>query len=508
MVRKPYPMMTADEAAATIVHGSTVAFSGFTAAGGAKAIPLALAERAKAIHQRGEPFAIRMLTGGSTGPQLDEALAQAEAISWRAPYQSAPTLRKQVNSGKVRFVDMHLSHIPQMVAEGFLGTIDLVVVEATDVTPDGRIFLSTSIGTTPSFLKHADKILVELNHYHSPRVSEMADIAILPNPPHRSPIPIYHAMERIGWPHVGVDPQKIVGVVEHSMPDGVKPFADSDQVSCRIADHVVDFLLAEKAGGRIPPGFLPVQSGVGNIANAVMGRLGEHEDVPPFYMYTEVLQDAVIDLMRQGKVLGASTSGLTLSDDKLQSFYADIDFFLPRTVLRPVEISNNPGIVRRLGVITTNTALEVDIYGHVNSTHVCGTQMMNGLGGSGDFTRNAYLSIFMTPSIAKGGRISSIVPMCTHVDHSEHSVQIVVTEQGVADLRGKGPAERAALLIEKCAHPAYRGYLRDYLSKCGGGHICHDLTRCFELHLNLQRDGAMLPDIAEALAREQPTSAD
>jgi acyl-CoA hydrolase len=119
---------------------------------------------------------------------------------------------------------------------------------------------------------------------------------------------------------------------------------------------------------------------------------------------------------------------------------------------------------------------------------------MNGIGGSGDFTRNAYLSIFMCPSIAKGGKISAIVPFCSHVDHNEHSVQIIVTEQGLADLRGLGPMARAHALIENCAHPMYRPYLRKYVESCPPGHIRHDLSRCFELHLNLLRTGQMLPD--------------
>jgi len=146
-------------------------------------------------------------------------------------------------------------------------------------------------------------------------------------------------------------------------------------------------------------------------------------------------------------------------------------------------------------VITTNTALEVDIYGHVNSTHVGGRMMMNGLGGSGDFTRNAYLSFFMCPSVAKGGRISTIVPFCSHIDHNEHSVQIIVTDQGIADLRGKGPMERAKTLIDNCAHPAYRDHLHRYLEDAPVGHIRQDLRRCFEMHTNLEEHGAMLPDL-------------
>jgi len=230
------------------------------------------------------------------------------------------------------------------------------------------------------------------------------------------------------------------------------------------------------------------------VANAVLEGLGANTEVPKFLMYTEVFQPSAFALMCRGRLHGASTCALSLTAEQVQTLTDDLDFFAPRIVLRPQEISNNPALLRQLGVIAMNTALEVDLYGHVNSTHVLGRKMMNGIGGSGDFARNAYLSIFMCPSLARGGAISTIVPMCTHVDHSEHSVQVIVTEQGLADLRGQAPVERAKLLIERCAHPAYRDYLRRYLHEAGPGHIRHDLGRCFELHQNLLSCGAMLPD--------------
>ena len=493
--RAAFPRLSAEEAAQTIGHGAAVAFGGFTAAGAPKAIPRALAARARQEHAAGRPFRLRVLSGASTGADLDEALAQAEAIAWRAPYQSSRTLRDQLNNGQADFVDIHLSHLPQMVAEGFLGKIDVAVIEATEVTADGRVYLTSSVGASPSFLAAAERVIIEVNRYHHPRVSRMCDIAILPNPPYRRAIPLYHPMDRIGWAYAAVDPDKIIGVVEHEQPDGVAVPSAPDDCSRRIAQHFIECILREQRAGRIPPEFLPLQSGVGNIANAMLAGLGEHPDCPPFYMFTEVLQDSVVGLLESGKALGASTCSLTVSDEKLRRIYDNLDFFESRIILRPQEITNNPGLVRRLGVITTNTALEVDIYGHVNSTHVGGTKMMNGIGGSGDFTRNAYLSFFLCPSIAKGGSISTIVPMCTHVDHNEHSVQFVVTEQGFADLRGLSPTERARRLIDHCAHPAYRDYLHRYLEDAPPGHIRHDLDRCFELHRNLRDHGRMLPEL-------------
>ncbi|MEW6444332.1 MAG: succinate CoA transferase [bacterium] len=495
-IRNGYRKLTAEEAAEMIPDGATVAFSGFTPAGAAKAVPRALAARANRIHAQGDPYQLRVLTGASTGDTIDELLAREKAISWRTPYQSSPALRAQINNQEVEFLDMHLSHVPQYVSFGFLGPIHFAVIEATEITPDGRVYLTTSIGASPTFLRHADKVIIEINRYHSMRTREMADILILPPPPNRNPIPIHEPLTRIGWPYATVDPAKVAGIVEHEEPDHVQGFSPPDQTSSRIAAHVVRFLLKEMRSGRIPGEFLPVQAGVGNVANAVTARLGEDPDIPPFEMYSEVFQDSLVGLMEKGKLTGASATSLTVTSGQLEHMYDNMDFFAPRIVLRPQELSNNPGIIRRLGVIAMNTAVEVDIYGNMNSTHVFGTKIINGTGGSGDFNRNSYLSIVVCPSTAREGRISTIVPMCSHVDNNEHSVQVVATEQGLADLRGLGPIERAMAIVDCCAHPAYRDYLRNYLEDCPMGHYRHDLTKCFELHRNFMEHGSMLPDMA------------
>src|SRR5690606_5876535 len=123
---------------------------------------------------------------------------------------------------------------------------------------------------------------------------------------------------------------------------------------------------------------------------------------------------------------------------------------------------NHPELIRRLGCLAMNGMIEADIYGNVNSTHIMGSRIQNGIGGSGDFARNAYVSIFMSPSTAKGGHISTIVPQASHVDHITQDVMVVVTEQGLADLRGRSPKQRAELIIANCAHPDYRPMLEDY----------------------------------------------
>ncbi|HUV76550.1 MAG TPA: succinate CoA transferase [Desulfobacterales bacterium] len=490
-----YPILTADETALLIKDGDTVSFSGFSPAGAAKAVPAAIAAHAHEEHAKSRRFKIRVLTGASSGRIIDDDLAVAEAVSWRAPYQSGSILRGQINRQEVEYVDMHLSHLPQTVAQGFFGQIDFAIVEATEITADGRVYLTTSIGASPTYLHHAEKVIIELNRHHSPRLREMADIFVMPAPPNRYPIHIYEPMTRIGLPYAVVDPKKVIGIVETDEPDHVEALTGPDKITDHIAEHVVNFLLNEMHDGRIPKNLLPLQAGIGKVANGVLAALGDHPEIPPFNMYSEVFQDAMADLMFAEKLLGASATSLTITSDNLKRIVDNIDFFAKRIVLRPQEISNHPGVIRRLGVIAINTALEIDIYGNVNSSHLYGMDIVNGIGGSGEFTRNGYLSVFMTPSVAKGGRISAIVPMCPHVDNNEHSVQIVVTEQGLADLRGLGPMQRAEIIIERCAHPAYRDYLREYIKDARPGHIRHDLSRCFELHRNLLEHGAMLPDL-------------
>lgn len=489
-----FPILAAEEAAAYIKNGAMVAFSGFTAAGSAKAVPLALAKRARDLHSQGDPFQIRVLTGASTGPSLDDALAEADAISWRAPYQSSPPLRERINDGRVEFVDMHLSHVPQSVLFGFFGEIDVAVIEASRITPDGRVYLTTSIGASPTFLHAAEKVIVELNRHVPIEISEMADIVIPKAPPHRPALDLDFPLQRIGKTFARVDPEKILGVVETNQPDELTQFSPPNYVSSTIARHVVHFLLEEMAAKRLPKEMLPLQAGVGNVANAVLAGLGEHPDIPDFTMYTEVFQSSGFDLLTRELIRGASTCALTITLTQMNDLVDELKFYAERLVLRPQEISNNPALVRQMGVIALNTAVEIDLGANVNSSHVLGQRLVNGIGGSGDFARNAYLSIFVCPSTAKDGIISTIVPMCTHVDHSEHSVGVVATEHGIADLRGLAPVRRARKIIDNCAHPRYRDFLHRYLSDTGPGHIRHNLSECFELHQNLLREGRMLPD--------------
>ena len=484
--------ISAAEAASLIRHDYNIGLSGFTPAGTPKAVTAELAKRAEAEHAQGNPFQVGIFTGASTGESCDGCMARAKAIRYRAPYTTNIDFRKAVNNGEIAYNDIHLSQMAQELRYGFMGKVDVAIVEACELTPDGKIYLTAAGGIAPTICRMADRIIVELNAAHSRNAMGLHDVYELQDPPGRREIPVYKPSDRIGLPYVQVDPKKIVGVVETDWPDEARAFTDPDPLTDQIGRNVADFLAADMKRGIIPGSFLPLQSGVGNIANAVLNALGNDQSIPPFEMYTEVIQNAVIGLIRKGRIKFGSTCSLTVTNDCLQDIYNDMDFFRDKLVLRPSEISNSPEVVRRLGVISINTAIEVDLYGNVNSTHIGGTRMMNGIGGSGDFTRNAYISIFTCPSVAKEGRISAIVPMVSHHDHTEHDVNIIITEQGIADLRGKGPKERAQTIIDNCAHPDYREILRDYLKLTDGkAQTPHAIKQAFAMHSELAQSGDM-----------------
>ena len=484
-----YPILTAAEAACYINDGDGVGISGFTLSGTPKTVLPEVAKRAEEAHAAGKPFKINLYTGASTGDAIDGMLTRAKALNFRAPFISNPTVREGINNNEIVYNDLHLSLMAQDLRYGYLGKVDVAILEAIDITPDGKVYLTTAGGIGQTVANLADRIIIERNTFH--HTMGLHDVYEPQDPPYRKEIPIYNAGDRIGKPYVQVDPKKVVGVVEVCLPNEQVVFKELDPVTRKIGENVVNFILNDIKRGIIPATGLPIQSGIGNVANAVLKALGDNNELPALDLYSEVLQDSVINLMECGRIKAGSTCSLSLSQECLQHVYDNLDFFRDRLILRPSEISNHPEVIRRLGLIAMNTAITVDLTGCVNSSHLWGTRIMNGIGGSGDFARNAYVSIFSCPSTQKGGTVSSIVPMVTHVDHTEHDVRVVVTEWGVADLRGKGPEERARLLIENCAHPEYRNYLWDYLKISKKDHLSHNLAATFAMHTAYEREGDM-----------------
>ncbi|MGG4605448.1 acetyl-CoA hydrolase/transferase family protein [Paenalcaligenes sp. Me131] len=480
-------VMTAGQAARLFSDGMTVGMSGFTRAGDCKAMPVALAERAKQ-----ETLRINLLTGASLGNGSDGLMAEAGLLAKRSPFQVDSTLRKKINAGEVLFCDYHLSQPAEQLRAQGGRPVDIAVIEAVAITEDGGIVPTTSVGNSANFVAQAKQVIVEINLSMPVALEGLHDIYIPEDRPNRQPIPITEVSERIGHTTIKVDPERIAAIVITDAPDSPSTATPPDAETNAIAAHVVQFLQGEVEAGRLTEELLPLQVGIGSIANAVTYGLAE-SSFKNMTMYSEVLQDSAVALLDSGHLRFASASSVTLTAPVMNKFMDNLERYRHQVVLRPQEISNHPELVRRLGIIAINAALEFDIYGNVNSTHVSGTHMMNGIGGSGDFARNAHLSIFVTKSLAKGSDISRVVPMVSHVDHCEHDVDVLVTECGLADLRGLAPRERAVKIIENCVHPDFRETMASYFERAcqRGGHTPHLLEEALSWHLRYEQTGSM-----------------
>lgn len=498
-----YTRITAAEGAAMINDQDNIALSGFTPNGVAKAVFRELSKKALAEHEVGHSFQVGILTGASTSQSIEGDMAAAKAIKFRAPFSTNRDFRNHTNAGEIDYEDMHLGHMAERLRRGFYGEIDWAIIEVSDMEEGSdkcKAFLTSAGGIVPTIVRLAKRVIIEKNTFHSPASRYLHDVYEIAEPPYRQPIPILHVGDRIGKEYVEIDAGKIVGVVECCIPEEARAFKPLDEQTAQMGYNVAEFLAAELRAGRIPKEFLPLQSGVGTTSNAVLEGLSQNCHIPAFDVYTEVVQDAVVKCMEEGRVKSASCSSLTVTNDTLKKIYSDIDFYKQHITIRPSEISNSPEVIRRLGCIAMNTAIECDIYGNENSSHICGSKLMNGIGGSCDYERNGYISIFTTQSTAKDGKISAIVPMCSHVDSTEHDVDVIVTEQGIADLRGKGPMKRAQLIIENCAHPDYRPMLREYLRLAGSGHEPESMRAALAMHDTFLRKGDMrLTDFGEYL---------
>lgn len=479
-------VVSAERAARLIRSGMTLGMSGFTLVGYPKAVPQALAKSGHAAD-------LTVCIGASVGDDLDGAMVRAGIVARRYSYQSNKDMRAAINAGQVAYSDMHVSQFPLFVNYGIGPHIDVAIVECAAVTEQGLI-PTASIGCMDAVVRAADRVIVEVNQTIPLKIAGMHDVFEIGTPPHARALDITGPTDRIGTLFVPCHPDKIAAIVLTDKPDQPAKNKPVTPATAKLGENVVRFLEGEIGSGRLPEALSPIQSGVGSIGNAVLQGL-RSGGFRHLNMYTEVMQDAAIGLIRDGIVDSVSASALSMEEATRQYFYDHMDEFRQRIVIRPQEISNHPSVIRRLGVIAINTPIELDIYGNVNSTHVMGSRMMNGIGGSGDFTRNAGLNIFATESTAKGGLISCIVPMVSHVDHTEHDVQVIVTEQGIADLRWKSPCERAELLIENCAHPDYRPLLRAYYEEAKkvacGQHTPHDLAKALSWHQRFLETGCM-----------------
>jgi acetyl-CoA hydrolase len=499
-------VMTAEETVKFFKPGMNLGWSGFTPSGYPKMVPIALAEHVEKNKLQGK-WKFNLFIGASVGAETEDRWAINDMIDRRWPYQTGKNIAAGINEGRIRMGDKHLSLFAQDLGYGYYtkdsksGKLDIAIIEVSAITEDGGLVPTASCGVIPEILMQCDKIIVEVNT-GQPSFEGIHDIVSCNHPPNRQVLNITKASSRIGTTYCPCDPSKIIAVVESKLRDKGRAFTEMDDTSDAIAKHIIEFFQYEVKSGRIPDNLLPLQSGVGSIANAVIGGLAKG----PFYnltVYTEVLQDTMLDLFDSGKCDHASSCSLSLSEDPgFPRFFDNWDKYFSKITLRPLSISNAPEPIRRLGCIAMNTPVEIDMYAHANSTLVGGTRMINGLGGSGDFLRNGKIKLMHTPSSRPSKTdptgISCVVPHCSHIDHTEHDLDVVVTEQGLADVRGMDPKTRAKYIIEKCAHPAYKDQLNEYLNIATAdcirrkvGHEPQLWDRAFKMHLNLEKNGTM-----------------
>lgn len=402
-------------------------------------------------------------------------------------------LKNAINSGLVEYLDTPLGSFHQSIRSGEFGSLDMAIIEAVGITEEGNLIPSYRVGDIPNFAQAAKQLIIQLNTFYPLEFDGMHDIFLPQNPPNRKSIPISRVDDRIGTSYISVNAEKIKYIVLSDVPEPIDLDNTVDETSRKISQNLLSFFRQEISNCRLPRNLLPIEIGFGAIPSAFLGELANSE-FAELEFYSAILNDRILDLIDQGKVRAASSSHLLLSPQGEQRLIKKLSLYKKHLVLRPIEIADCPEIIMRLGILALNGAIEVDIYGHANSSHIMAGDVVSGIGGAIDFALNAYLSIILLPSITKDGKISCIVPMVSHVDIPEHGVDIIVTEQGMADLRGLVPKERAERIINCCAHPMYKPLLRDYLrraKKNGGGHEPHLIEEAFSFHQRFLKTGSM-----------------
>lgn len=481
-------IMSAEQAADFIKDGMVVGMSGFTRAGDPKKVPFEFAKLAEGGKRK-----IHLMTGASLGADVDGAMARADSIWKRTPFMSDRDMRAAINQGRVLYYDLNLGDLAPMIRNGHLPEPEVAVVEVTAVTEDGYLIPTTSCGSTDAFVEKAKQIILEVNLAVPDGLEGVHDIYVpqtrlMPGP---AAIPIMDVMDRAGTKGIKCDMSKIVGIVLTDQLDSASENVLADPAQDAMAVNLRNYFLGEIKAGRLTESLFPLQAGVGSVANAGLWGLLEG----PFKgltMWSEVLQDSTWDLIDSGRMTFATGTSITISPKKTEEVYGNWERYQDKVCLRPIYITNSAEIIKRINLIAVNTAMDVDIYGNVNSTNIAGSNMQNGIGGSGDFAVNAHTTIFLTRSASPNGKLSRVLPMVPHVDHNEHNVDIIITENGIADLRGCSPRERAEKIIA-ISSPDYKEELNAYFREAceRGGHTPHVLEKAFDFFKRQRETGSM-----------------
>ncbi len=479
-------VVSAEQAAASIKDGMTVAMSGYAMAGYPKAIVEALVKR----KQNGEDLSINLITGANV-PWVDDKLGMEKIIARRVPMIASRILASQANAGSLRYVEQQMCKMPRMLRNGSFGKIDIAIVEALGFNENGALIPSSSVGMVHHLMATADAIIVEVNAAYPETLEGLHDIYVPMAPPKTEPIPLTQTGQRIGKTAIPLELDKILYIVETNSAEDLGLQAKGTTQTDKIAEHLFEFLALEfeGGGGKLPP----IQIGFGSIANSIADAF-MHSNFSDLEFFCGGVTEPVMELLAAGKATAISTGGIGMSP-RVEEILNTTPNLSDRLIIRNGDITNNAEVIGRLGLIALNTGIEIDIYGNVNSSHIAGSRVVNGIGGGASFAQNSGLSVIVIPSISKGGAISNIVPMVSHQDICEHDVDIVVTENGLADLRGLDEGERADVIIKNCASEMYQNQLIKYLSDARetcGGHHPQLPQEAFEWYTRLRTEKTML----------------
>lgn len=450
----------------------TLAFGGM----GGQSVPKAFTNSLARLSGKMDFNNLTLFTGGGGTEGFEKAISSLNIVR-RYYYLSGESFRKKVNSGSVKLFDYWVSEYSRNLREGYFsryGPIDLAVIEISEIDADGHIIPSLSVDSSTALIQASKKVVLEINT-RKPALRGLHDIY---SPRINTIIPIVKVMDRIGKEWIDIPHSKISGIVfsdENEEPSG--SYDSTDSTYLLVGKNVADFL-RDNVYQNAKFKNRPLQLGAGSIANAILTSL----NLSKLSIWSEIIPSGWISKIGQevAEISASAIYSMTGDNQKLSTVYEEILSNKDKIVLRPNEVTNSVEVISRLGVVVVQPAIEIDIYGSVNVSHIRGN-LRNGVGGSGDFTRAGSLTIIALPSTASKGMYSRVVPMLTNVDIPKQDVDVVITDQGVADLRGLSPRERAIEIISKCSHPSYTDYLGKYLKKAvaNGGNVPIDTKSAF-----------------------------
>lgn len=417
--------LTPTQAAALVKPGMRVYLGG--GAGVPQVLEAAIAARSRAVSDVEIVHVLTFAGGAYLQPGMERAFRH------RALFAGA-NAREAINSGRADYVPVFLSEIPRLFRDGTL-PLDIAFIQVSPPDQHGFCSYGIEVGVTKPAAESAKLVIAEVN----PRMPRVLGDSFM----HLSRID--HVVE-----------------VDYELPEANPPA--SSEVQERIGELVAE-LVPDKA---------TLQLGIGGLPNAVLAKLGGKRDLG---IHSELFSDGVVDLVEAGVVTNAGKSihrgkivaGFAFGTRRLYDFVRDNAMI----ELHPTDYVNDPFVIAQNKKMTSiNSAIEVDLSGQVCADSI-GTRIYSGIGGQLDFVRGASRSdggkaIIALPSMAKNG-VSRIVPRLRDgagVVTSRGDIQYVVSEYGVATLRGKSLRERAVELIQ-IAHPSQRDELRYFTRQQG-----------------------------------------